>query len=362
MTDGIPVSGFELAGWLPGIFAVIAAAGVLIGAFQMKDGLRRNFIYTAAGTLCFWLTAVLLVQAGRMLPSGASPRVSPAIGFWGLPAASYVLIDHSRRTSSSGRRILRGLILPAVLLLPAVVILAGGRGESISVFREWTVRRSRFLDELLMHIRLFGTAVISAAVLGIPLGILVFRNKRTGAWLSAFVDGMQTVPSMALFGLLMAPLAALSRAFPLLRSLGLRGIGTPPALIALTLYALLPIVRNTAAGLASVPSFALEAGRGLGMSSLQLFSRVQWPMALPHVLSGIRTSSVQAVGNTAVAALIGAGGLGVMVFQGLGQAAPDLVLLGVIPLILMAVAVDRIWGLVISLRVSPGLQMKGASS
>ena len=85
-------------------------------------------------------------------------------------------------------------------------------------------------------------------------------------------------------------------------------------------------------------------------------------MALPHILTGLRTASVQAVGNTAVAALIGAGGLGIMIFQGLGQAAPDLILLGVLPLILLAVAVDRGWGFVIRRAVSPGLRLEGVSS
>lgn len=281
--------------------------------------------------------------------------MSPAIGFWGLPAASYILIDHS----SIAKGKWRGWILVFVLLLPVVLLLSGGRGESISVFREWSARRSRFLDELIVHFRLFSMAVVSAGVLGIPMGILASRNKRIGEPVIAFVDAVQTIPSMALFGLLMAPLAALSRAFPLLRAIGIRGIGAAPALIALTMYALLPVVRNTVTGLASVPPSALDAGRGLGMSPGQLFRRVEWPMALPHILTGLRTASVQAVGNTAVAALIGAGGLGIMIFQGLGQAAPDLILLGVLPLILMAVVVDRSWGFVIRRSVSPGLQTKG---
>ncbi len=360
VVDGTLLSGFQLAGPFVGITAILLAAAVLAGALLMDDGRWRSLLYAVSGAVCFWLTAALLVQAGRMLSGGAAPRVSPAIGFWGLPAASYVLIDHSRGEDSSVKNRWRGLLLLVVLLLPAALILAGGRGESISVFREWTARRSRFIDELFVHIRLFGTAVISAAVLGIPLGILASRDKKIGEPVTAFVDAVQTIPSMALFGLLMAPLAALSRAFPLLRAMGIRGIGAAPALIALTMYALLPIVRNTVTGLASVPPSAFDAGLGMGMSPRQLFYRVEWPMALPHVLTGLRTASVQAVGNTAVAALIGAGGLGIMIFQGLGQAAPDLILLGVIPLILIAVAVDRIWSFVIQRRVSPGLQMKGS--
>ena len=364
VVDGVMMNGFRLAGPVLGTGALLIAAGVLFAALFMKDSRLRNFLYAAAGVLCFWLTAALLVEAGRMLSGGAAPRVSPAIGFWGLPAASYVLIDHSggRGTPEAVKNRWRGWLLFLILLLPAALILAGGRGESISVYREWTARKSRFIDELFVHIRLFGTAVVSAALLGIPLGVLASRDKRIGEPIIAFVDAVQTIPSMALFGLLMAPLAALSRTFPLLRAMGIRGIGAAPALIALTLYALLPIVRNTVSGLASVPLSAIDAGRGMGMSSRQLFFRVEWPMALPHILTGMRTASVQAVGNTAVAALIGAGGLGIMIFQGLGQAAPDLILLGVIPLILMAVAVDRGWGFVIQHRVSAGLLNEGFSS
>ena len=362
VVEGRAMSGAALAGPLIAAAAVLLAAAVLSAAFLLKDGRWRRFIYAGAGAVCFWLTAALLVRGGILLTVGAAPRVSPAIGFWGLPAASYILIDHSKDSSGAGSSWWRGVLLFLILLLPAALLLSGGRGDSISVFREWSARKSRFFDELLVHFRLFAAAVISAAVLGIPLGIIASRNKRIGEPVIAFVDAVQTIPSMALFGLLMAPLAALSRAFPLLRAMGIRGIGAAPALIALTMYALLPIVRNTVIGLASVPISAFDAGMGMGMSPGQLFRRVEWPMALPHVLTGLRTASVQAVGNTAVAALIGAGGLGIMIFQGLGQAAPDLILLGVIPLILMAVAVDRSWGFVIHRWVSPGLNMKGLNA
>lgn len=357
VVDGLLISGTSLAGPLIGTVAILTGLIVLFSALMMPDGKRRRLIYTAGGLFCFWITAALLVQANTMLGDGAAPRVSPAIGFWGLPAASYILIDHSQM----GRGRWQPWLMAVILLVPALLLLSGGRGESISVVREWSARKSRFIDELLVHIRLFVSAVVTASILGIPLGILASRDKKIGGPVIAFVDAVQTIPSMALFGLLMAPLAALSQAYPALRAIGIRGIGAAPALIALTLYALLPIVRNTVIGLASVPLSSHEAGRGMGMSPGQLFRRVEWPMALPHVLTGLRTASVQAVGNTAVAALIGAGGLGMMIFQGLGQAAPDLILLGVIPLILMAIAVDRSWGALIRRSVSPGLQAEGTN-
>src|SRR5258708_38727866 len=114
---------------------------------------------------------------------------------------------------------------------------------------------------------------------------------------------------------------------------GLRGV------IGLVVYSLLPLPRNTAEGLAGVSAAALEAGRGLGMTQRQLLWRVEMPLALPVILSGLRVAAIQAVGLTAVAALIGAGGLGAIMFQGLFADALDLVLLGVVPIVLLALAV-----------------------
>lgn len=352
VVDGQMIRGFELLGGGLGAGVLILGALTLVVALSGGSGKTRNLVYSFAGVACLWITAVLLVRAGALLgQAGEAPRVSPAIGFWGLPGASYVLIDHSRRQAPRWR----SLMLTVCALVPVCLIFSDGRGAAISVFQEWLERQDRFLDELIVHVRLFVFAILGATVFGLPLGIIASKNKRIERLVIAFVDVVQTIPSMALFGLLMAPLAALSRAFPLLRSLGLRGIGAAPALIALTLYALLPIARNAIVGIASVPLPALEAGRGMGMSRRQLFWRIKWPLALPYILTGLKTASVQAVGNAAVAALIGAGGLGIMIFQGLGQAAPDLILLGVLPLILMAVLVNRGWELVIRRAVSPGL-------
>jgi osmoprotectant transport system permease protein len=155
-------------------------------------------------------------------------------------------------------------------------------------------------------------------------------------------SGLQTIPSLALFGLMIAPLAFLSRQVPALRELGIRGVGNAPAIIALTLYGLLPIVRNTFVGLKSIDRGVLDAGRGMGMSRPQLLLMVQLPIALPIILTGLRITAVQTVGNAAVAALIGARGLGNFVFQGLGQAAPDLIVLGALPIVVLAVVVDRV--------------------
>jgi osmoprotectant transport system permease protein len=148
------------------------------------------------------------------------------------------------------------------------------------------------------------------------------------------------VPSIALFGLLLVPLSALAAAFPGLAALGIGGIGMAPAIIALILYSLLPVVRNGVAGLAGVDAGVIDAARGMGMSRRQLFWQVELPLAMPLLLAGLRIVIVQAIGLAVVAALIGAGGLGTFVFEGLGQYAADLVLLGALPAIGLALAAD----------------------
>ncbi len=353
------MNGAVLAGPVILALGILTAAAVILAAIRTEKSSEtqnwQKMVYLVAGFMFFWLSMALLVRAGTFLNAGVAPRVSPALGFWGLPVAGYILIDHAKLKRGKGRHIILGL----VLLLPILLIFAGGRGASVSVSQEFTARRSRFLEECLVHFKLFSLAIFFAGITGIPLGILASVHRRLAGPLIAFVDGAQTIPSMALFGLLMTPLAALSQAWPFLKTLGISGVGAAPALIALTLYAMLPVVRNTIAGLDWVSEAVLDVGRGMGMPTRQLFLRVRWPIALPYVLAGLRTASVQAVGNTAVAALIGAGGLGIMIFQGLGQAAPDLILLGVIPLILLAVTMDRLWEWLISKWVSPGLRLDG---
>ena len=121
-----------------------------------------------------------------------------------------------------------------------------------------------------------------------------------------------------------------------------------PGVIALTLYSLLPVVRGTLAGFEAVPSAVVAAARGMGMSPGKIFTGVELPLALPVLLAGVRTATIQAVGLATVTALIGAGGLGAIMFEGLFSSAPDLVLLGVLPVIALAVLVDALFKLLIT--------------
>jgi osmoprotectant transport system permease protein len=179
-------------------------------------------------------------------------------------------------------------------------------------------------------------------LIGIPLGIWAKRTKLAEKPIFFLINIMQTIPSLALFGLLIVPLSAISLAIPILRQWGVSGIGAVPAIIALVVYSLLPVTRNTYVALQQIDPAIISAGAGMGMSKGQIFRKIELPLSIPIILEGVRTAAVQSVGNTAVAALIGAGGLGWLIFQGISQAAGDMVILGAIPIMVLAIAVDII--------------------
>jgi osmoprotectant transport system permease protein len=278
-------------------------------------------------------------------------RISPAAGFWLITLAGIILL-------AEGLRDTKGWWTPAIVTAVAAAILAlfaFGLLEDIAFIREFRVREQRFGGELLSHARIAASAVGLAVIVGVPAGIASYRYHRIRKPVFSLVNGLQTIPSLALFGLMIAPLAFLSQRFPVLRHMGIRGVGDAPAIIALFLYSLLPILRNTYTSLSVMDPAVIDAGRGMGMTRRQLLRMVEIPIALPIILGGVRVASVQTIGNTTVAALIGAGGLGNFVFQGLGQAAPDLIIMGVIPIVLLAIVVDRFFGLLMY-RIVPGIR------
>ena len=225
--------------------------------------------------------------------------------------------------------------------------------EPLALLREYEARSEQFITALVTHVALVGAAVGASLILATLL-VLAMRRSATLQRLGfALLNVVQTIPSLALFGLLLAPLAWLGSRFDGLALIGVGGIGWAPAFLALLGYSLLPMVRNLYVALQAPSSAVIESARGMGMNRRQIFLQVRLPLALPLVLEGLRITTVQAIGLTAVAALIGAGGLGTFIFQGLGQAAMDMVLLGALPIIVMALVVDALLG-ILSAHLRPG--------
>lgn len=192
---------------------------------------------------------------------------------------------------------------------------------------------SEVATRTLEHLELAGGATVASMLIAIPLGVAVTRRQGLERSVLGVVDAVQTIPSLALFGLLL-PLPLIG------------GIGARPAVIALILYALLPIVRTTVVGIRGVDPAIRDAARGLGMTDLQLLLRVDLPLAAPTIVAGVRVAAVTSIGTATIAAAIGAGGLGDLVFRGVAVVDDRLILLGAIPAALLAIVVDLLVRLV----------------
>jgi osmoprotectant transport system permease protein len=186
---------------------------------------------------------------------------------------------------------------------------------------------SEIFARTLEHLVLVGISIGIATIVGIPLGILITRQKNLRQPILGIANILQTIPSLALFGLLIP-----------VRIIG--GIGTVPAIVALTLYSLLPIIRNTYTGITNVDPAIREAGRGMGMTDKELLIQVEIPLAMGVILAGVRVATVIAIGVATIAAAIGAGGLGELIFRGISAVNNQLLLAGAVPAALIALLFD----------------------
>lgn len=323
---------------------------LVLAILSLLAPVRRHALLTALAAsvllaLTFWLSGHAAQQLA--LEGSKLARTSWGSGCWLMLALSLLMAADAltRITTSHFWRILGNLLV----VLPALVLLFSHQLDQLSLLKEYYNRQDVFDAALLQHLTILLATLVPALLIGIPLGVLCFRSVRWQTPIFSTLNIIQTVPSIALFGLLIAPLAGLAKALPWLAEHGVSGIGMAPAIVALVLYALLPLVRSVVAGLQSVPASVIESASGMGLTRGQIFLRVQLPLALPLFLTGVRILAVQTVGMAVVAALIGAGGFGAIVFQGLLSSALDLVLLGVIPVIVMAVIVDSLFKFLVSI-------------
>lgn len=332
------------AGVGQGLFSALPAWGVLLllcclGVALGAAVLRLPAVWRAISSLAALVgLAVGIGAAATALtrPGDALIRIAPGTGFWLLLLALALLAADAfaRLRPNPWQRVgaLAGVALAAAILLSAGVF------KDISILREYATRADVFWREGRTHIELALGSLVAATIVGVPLGVVCQRT----AWLRApvlnLLNAVQTIPSIALFGLLIAPLAWVAANVPGATAVGVSGIGAAPALLALFAYALLPVVANTLVGIEGVAPAADDAARGMGMTDWQRLTLVQFPLAFPVILTGIRIVLVQNIGLATIAALIGGGGFGVFVFQGVGQTAMDLVLLGAVPTIALSFA------------------------
>jgi len=201
----------------------------------------------------------------------------------------------------------------------------------MELLRFFVNNHTEVLELTIEHLSMVGISTLLAATIGIPLGVLLTRRPALNKPILGSANVMQTIPSLALFGLLMPMPWIGERADRL-------------AILALTLYALLPVIRNTHAGITGVDPAVVEAGRGMGMTDRQLLFQVQLPLALSVIIAGVRVATVISVGVATIAAAIGAGGLGEYIFRGLAMVNNQLILAGAVPAAALALLADFMLG------------------
>ena len=328
---------WEVEWGLVALFVGLWSACLVLSLIGSK---RRSMLL---GILANVIIVLILVSAGleasRLLAvESPTARVAPGAGFWLTLFAACVLVFAARQKASPVWKHL----ISWTGLATFFGLLFLGWFDSISVMQEYLGQEARFAQELIKHVYLFAGSVAIGTLMGIPLGVWAARSHSAEKPIFFIANITQTIPSLALFGLLIAPLSALSFAFPTLRELGIRGVGATPAMIALIIYTLLPVIQNTYVSLRNLDPAVIDAGRGMGMSRFQALLRVELPLSMRVILAGIRISVIINIGTAMIGAAIGAGGLGSPIVAGLVLDNLAYVIEGALPAAILAVLVDRL--------------------
>jgi osmoprotectant transport system permease protein len=338
LLPGQPVAALEAFGSV----GATGFAGSLVLAIAMAHS-RASFARSAALAL---LVASLLAS---MAASGAaaadlfagrppSARATLGSGFWVFAGSTLVLI------SQAALRLGRFAGIVAVLALAVGLILLAGTGlfDALSLAVEYRARTDQLHTALGNHVWLALTALGLTFLVTAPLAWLAFRSQKAEAAIGGVMSTVQVMPAIALFALLVPLLSLLLNAAPMLRAAGFQAIGPTPAVIGIAAYLALPLLRALVASLRAADPAIVEAARAMGMGEARLTWDIRVPLGLPILSAGLRIAAVQSIGLTALAALIGAGGLGALIFEGMAQFASDLILLGALPVIGLALFADAL--------------------
>jgi osmoprotectant transport system permease protein len=332
LLPGVPLAGLAAIGWAGGM-----ALAVLAAAVPRRVPASAGAVLALAGVvLLLWATGQ---AAGRAL-EGMAPaaRAGLGSGFWvALVAALALAASRAAALPWTGRV---GMVALGFAGLSALWL--GGVFEPLSLMVEYRARQDAVHAALLRHLALAGGALLLALLVAVPLAWAGFRRPRAAGPVGAALGAVQVVPALALFAALIPLLAAVLALVPALRGLGLGAIGPAPAVIATAGYLALPLWRAVLGGLTSADPAAVAAARAMGMTEGGITREVRLPLALPVFAGGLRVAVVQAVGLVTLGGLVGAGGLGALVFEGLAQFATDLMLLGALPIVLLALAADAL--------------------
>jgi osmoprotectant transport system permease protein len=324
-------------------YAALGAGALLIPALAAAAELAAWRRSPSVLPVCLVLAAVAAALAGTGYQAAtllegrpSAARVMLAAGFWiSLSILAVLALDHAR---SGPRWLMPGTAAGLCAILAGC--LAFGLLDGLSLMVEYGYRRDAVHGAFAQHLALALGALALAVVLVLPLGWAAFHRPRIEAFADAALGAIQVTPSIALFGLLIPLLAGLLSLAPSLRSFGIGAIGPAPAIIGVAIYIALPLLRGLVGGLRAADPAVIEAARALGFSEARTTLEVRVPLSLPILVGALRVATVQSIGLVTLGGLIGAGGLGALVFEGMAQFAADLIVIGALPIVGLALAAD----------------------
>lgn len=321
-------------------FYALILLGVIMVILSFSSMKWKSLITAGAGALLFVVLAFFLGRAGLEATGGdSSLRITLSSGFYVILLSVYLIFGNLLGKQKANGKWIKSIAIISVGAFVLMIFL--GVFDSYSIVKEYGIKQDQFAESFRIHLFLSLGSVLAGALIAVPLGYLAYRKEKLERAVMVPLSIVETIPSLSLFGILLIPLGQLGN-IGFFDMLGVSGIGWAPAFVALTLYTLLPIGRNTLVGFTSVNNSVIEAAQGMGMNRGEVFRKVLLPLALPIILTGIRVATVQTLGGAVLAGLVGGGGLGTFVFLGLGEASPDLILLGVIPIVFMTLISDNI--------------------
>ena len=337
VVDGVAQSGVEAfgaVGW------ALLAGWLLLGLLALAPPTRQVALVRGLGgsalvLASLWMSGV--VAAEFAAAQGQIARTSFGWSFYLSLLALYLV--HFAAMEESGTTLARGAIIWSAMLGVAALAATGALSE-LGIVREFVLTRDVFARELRVHLFYAAGATVAAIVIGVPLGILSVRSRRVEGPAMGLLNLGQVFPALAFVGLMIPVFGSLGRNVPALKALGVAGIGWAPVFVVLLVYALFPVVRNTIVAIRTLDTAVLDAAKGMGMGHWRTLAEVELPLGFPIVLAGVRVALVQSTAGAVIAAFVGGGGLGTIMFFGLEQTSMDLVLVGVVPIVALALAFD----------------------
>jgi osmoprotectant transport system permease protein len=328
-----------IAAFGPGAWALLGLWALMFAACLPGTGRTGAMVRGLVANTTMVVSVLLVARRATafVAQSGDVARASLGISFWlSLGAAYIVIFSALPRAKSRNAR--------ALVSLPGIVMIAGllftGQLNSLSILVEYAVNADSFNKALVQQLSYTLGATGIALVIGLLAGVGAAKNPRLEGPVFATLNIAQVLPSLSFIGLLIVPMGWLGLNFPALKALGVSGIGWAPVFVVLLSYALYPITRNVYTSLKTLDESITDAARGMGMKPIQRLFTVELPLAFPVIIAGVRIAAVQTTAAAILAALVGGGGLGQIVFFGVQQTATDLILLGVIPIVALSLTID----------------------